>query len=82
MGSYKKALAKLKTGSQLRYEEGKLICEKNFERARLNGGSHLKFKTGQKELPFILLQPEDGKMKAYQQRQLLEAIQRKENDER
>lgn len=82
MGSYKKALAKLRAGKPLKYEEGRLICMRNFEETRLNGGSHLKFKMGQKQQPFINIQPDNGMMKGYQQRQLLAAIQRKESNER
>lgn len=81
MGSYEKALAKLKSGSQLRFDEGRLICERNFGKATIKG-SHHKYNTGWADDPTVNIQSFKGKMKPYQQKQLLSKIIRKENDER
>lgn len=63
------------------FDEGKLICERNFGKATIKG-SHRKYKTGWADDPTVNIQSFKGKMKPYQQKQLLSKIIRKENDER
>lgn len=80
MGNYKKALEKLLSGKELRFEEAKLICEKNFGKGTQRG-SHLKFKVPDESVRIINIQNKDGKLAAYQARQLLEALGRIDEDE-
>lgn len=62
----------------IRYENLAKVCEHYFGPARTAGGSHAVFKTPWPGDPRINIQNDHGNAKAYQVRQVLAAIDKKE----
>ena len=63
----------------IRFVDAMKVCEHYFGQPRRSGGSHYVFKTPWPGNPRINLQEgESGKAKAYQIRQVVEAIDKKE----
>lgn len=62
----------------VRYSDLLKICEHYFGAPRTGGGSHAVFKTPWPGDPRVNIQNEHGKAKAYQVRQVLAAIDKKE----
>ena len=64
----------------VRYEDLKKVCEFYFGPARNSGGSHAVFKTPWLGDPRVNIQSEGPMAKAYQVKQVLAAIQRRESE--
>ena len=62
----------------VRYESLVKVCEHYFGPARSTGGSHAVFKTPWAGDPRVNIQNDHGTAKAYQVRQVLAAIEKKE----
>ena len=60
------------------YSELNKVCEHNFGTTRQSGSSHAVFKTPWPGDPRVNIQNDKGKAKAYQVRQVLKAIDKKE----
>ncbi len=58
----------------VRFSDLKKVCEHYFGAARQSGSSHAVFKTPWPGDPRVNIQDDKGKAKAYQVRQVLEAI--------
>ncbi len=56
------------------------VCEHYFGEPRHNKTSHMKFRTPWKGEPFVNIQDWKGQAKPYQVRQVLDAIDRLEDD--
>lgn len=68
----------------VRFNELRKVCEHHFGAARQSGSSHAVFKTPWPGDPRVNIQDDKGKAKAYQVRQVLEAIEKlkERSDER
>ena len=82
-GTMRRAVAKILDSMRanprnVRYEELAEVCEHYFGPPRTRGGSHAVFKTPWPGDPRMNIQNEHGKAKAYQVRQALAAIDKKE----
>ena len=82
-GTMRRAVAKILDSMRanprnVRYEELAEVCEHYFGPPRTRGGSHAVFKTPWPGDPRVNIQNEHGKAKAYQVRQVLAAIDKKE----
>jgi hypothetical protein len=64
--------------ANVRFADLRRICERHFGPPRNKGGSHLVFRTPWPGDPRVNIQNDRGKAKAYQVRQVLEAIDRLE----
>ena len=64
--------------ANVRFADLRLICERYFGPPRNKGGSHLVFRTPWAGDPRVNIQNDRGKAKAYQVRQVLQAIDRLE----
>jgi hypothetical protein len=62
----------------IRFSELASICEHYFGKPRQSGSSHMVFKTPGEGDPRVNVQNDKGKAKAYQVKQVLKAIERKE----
>jgi len=62
----------------IRYDDLAKVCEHYFGPPRTSGGSHAVFKTPWPGDPRVNIQDDHGKAKAYQVRQVLAAIEKKE----
>ncbi|TDG12888.1 toxin HicA [Seongchinamella unica] len=62
----------------IRFNELSLVCEHYFGPPRQKGSSHKVYKTPWRGNPRVNIQNHRGKAKAYQVRQVLEAIERLE----
>lgn len=62
----------------IRYGDLAKVCEHYFGPPRTSGGSHAVFKTPWPGDPRVNIQDDHGKAKAYQVRQVLAAIEKKE----
>ncbi|WP_309491435.1 toxin HicA [Trinickia mobilis] len=60
----------------MRFNDLYKVCEAHFGKARQSGSSHAIFKTPWQGDPRVNIQNDRGKAKAYQVRQVLEAIDR------
>lgn len=60
------------------FNDLKVVCEHYFGEPRQSGSSHVVFKTPWPGDPRVNIQNDKGKAKAYQVRQLLKAIEKKE----
>jgi hypothetical protein len=60
--------------ANVRYNDLHKVCEEHFGKARQSGSSHAIFKTPWLGDPRVNIQNDHGKAKAYQVRQVLEAI--------
>ena len=79
MPSVDKILERMKQGPQnVRYSELFKVCEHYFGTPRQSGTSHAVFKTPWPGDPRVNIQNKHGKAKAYQVRQVLAAIEKKE----
>jgi hypothetical protein len=66
----------------VRFSELRKVCECYFGKPRQSGGSHCVFKTPWPGDPRVNIQSDKGKAKAYQVRQVLQAIKMlEENDD-
>jgi hypothetical protein len=65
--------------TNVRFNDLKNLCEKLFGKPRQSGSSHAIFKTPWIGDPRINIQNEKGKAKAYQVRQVLQAIEKLED---
>ena len=63
----------------VRYDELVKVCEHHFGPPRTSGGSHAVFKTPWPGDPRVNIQNDHGTAKAYQVRQVLAAIDKKES---
>ncbi len=64
--------------SNVRFDDLATVCEHYFGPPRTTGGSHAVFKTPWPGDPRVNIQNDHGKAKAYQVRQVLAAIDKKE----
>jgi hypothetical protein len=79
MASFKKILEQMRRApNNVRFAELKKVCEGIFGKPRQVGTSHAVFKTPWIGDPRINIQNDKGKAKAYQVRQVLEAIDKLE----
>lgn len=62
--------------SGVRFGDLKKVCEHYFGKARQSGSSHAVFKTPWMGDPRVNIQDDKGKAKAYQVRQVLDAIEK------
>ena len=77
MGDLTKTLTQMNTNPKgVRFNELRKICEYFFGKPRQSGGSHCIFKTPWPGDPRVNIQNDKGKAKAYQVRQVLQAIQK------
>ena len=77
MSSLEKTLNQMRTSpSSVRFGDLRRVCEHYFGDARQSGSSHAIFKTPWPGDPRVNIQNHKGKAKAYQVRQVLEAIER------
>lgn len=60
--------------ANVRFNDLYKVCEAHFGKARQSGSSHAIFKTPWQGDPRVNIQNDHGKAKAYQVRQVLEAI--------
>ena len=60
----------------VRFHDLKKVCEHFFGAARQSGSSHAVFKTPWSGNPRVNIQDDKGKAKAYQVRQVLDAIEK------
>jgi len=63
----------------LRFSELCQICDHYFGKARLSGGSHRVYQTPWMGDPRVNIQNNKGKIKVYQVKQIIKAIERLEN---
>ncbi|MFX0539620.1 toxin HicA [Ornithinimicrobium sp. Y1847] len=79
MPSVVKILAQMRANpANIRYEDLAKVCEHYFGPPRTSGGSHAVYKTPWPGDPRVNIQNDHGKAKAYQVRQVLAAIDKKE----
>ena len=77
MAELEKILAKMSaTPMGVRFSELYKVCEHFFGPARQSGSSHAIFKTPWQGDPRVNIQNDKGKAKAYQVKQVLEAVQK------
>ena len=77
MSDLTKILAKMNTNPKgVRFSELRKICEYFFGEPRQSGSSHCIFKTPWTGDPRVNIQNNKGKAKAYQVRQVLQAIEK------
>lgn len=62
--------------ANVRFNDLRKVCEAHFGKARQCGSSHAVFKTPWQGDPRVNIQNDHGKAKAYQVRQVLDAIDR------
>ncbi|MFT9278848.1 MULTISPECIES: hypothetical protein [Bifidobacterium] len=62
----------------IRFADLEKVCECYFGKPRNKGTSHNIYKTPWRGKPFVNIQNDHGKAKTYQVRQVLEAIDKKE----
>ena len=79
MPSIAKIVAAMRRSQQdVSYNNLHKVCEHHFGKPRRTGGSHAVFKTPWPGDPRVNIQNDKGKAKAYQVRQVLAAIDKKE----
>ena len=79
MATVDKLLAAIrKNPLNVRYDDLHKVCEHYFGPPRTSGGSHAVYKTPWPGDPRVNIQNDHGKAKAYQVRQVLAAIDKKE----
>ncbi|MEU1607424.1 toxin HicA [Micromonospora matsumotoense] len=79
MPSVIRIMEAMRTNSQgISYNDLKRVCEHYFGKARQDGTSHAVFKMPWAGDPRVNIQNDRGKAKAYQVRQVLKAIEKKE----
>lgn len=79
MPSVAKTLAQMRANpANIRYEALAKVCEHYFGPPRTSGGSHAVYKTPWPGDPRVNIQNDHGKAKPYQVRQVLAAIDKKE----
>ena len=79
MASVEKLLTAMRANPQnVRYADLHKVCEHFFGEAQRSGGSHAVFKTPWPGDPRVNIQNSNGQAKAYQVRQVLAAIDKKE----
>ena len=77
MGDLTKILAQMNTNPNgVRFTQLRKVCEYFFGEPRQNRSSHCIFKTPWPEDPRVNIQNDKGKAKAYQVRQVLQAIEK------
>jgi hypothetical protein len=75
-----KILARMRAEpANVRFADLRRVCESYFGPPRSKGGSHVVFKTPWPGDPRVNIQDDRGKAKAYQVRQVLQAIARLES---
>jgi len=73
------SIAKMRVNPRnIRFEDLAKVCVHYFGPPRIAGGSHAVFKTPWPGDPRVNIQNDHGKAKAYQVRQVLTAIEKKE----
>ena len=79
MPSVARILAQIRANpANIRYEDLAKVCEHYFGPPRTSGGSHAVYKTPWRGDPRVNIQSDHGKAKPYQVRQVLAAIDKKE----
>lgn len=79
MPSVAKVVAAMRQNPKgISYNDLHKVCEHYFGKPRQTGGSHAVFKTPWPDDPRVNIQDDMGKAKAYQVRQVLAAIEKKE----
>ena len=79
MPSVNKIVEAMRANPQgIAFNDLKAVCEHYFGSARQSGGSHNVYKTPWPGDPRVNIQNDRGKAKAYQVRQVLKAIDKKE----
>ena len=73
----KELISKMKANSKsVRFSDLERVCDHYFGKARKTGGSHSVYKTPWSGDPRVNIQNSQGKAKAYQVKQVLQAIQK------
>ncbi len=81
MSGIDKILTQMKRSAQnVRYADLKKVCEQYFGEPRQNSTSHSVFKTPWNGDPRVNIQNKNGMAKSYQVKQVLNAIERLENE--
>ena len=81
MSGIDKILTQMKRSPQnVRYADLKKVCENYFGAPRQNSTSHSVFKTPWNGDPRVNIQNKNGMAKSYQVKQVLNAIERLENE--
>ena len=79
MSDVRKIIARMRESpAGIRFSELRKVCEACFGEPRQGGGSHLVFKTPWPGDPRVNIQDAGGKVKPYQVRQILQAIDKLE----
>lgn len=79
MPSVAKILAEMRANPRnISYAELAKVCEHHFGPARNTGGSHAVFKTPWSGDPRVNIQDDHGRAKAYQVKQVLQAVEKLE----
>ena len=79
MASMAKIVDAMRASPQsIRFSDLRKVCEHYFGEPRQTSGSHAVFKTPWPGDPRVNIQNDKGKAKAYQVRQVLKAIEKKE----
>ncbi|MSQ88924.1 MAG: toxin HicA [Betaproteobacteria bacterium] len=79
MAGLEKILAQMRQApASVRFRDLQKVCAAYFGKPRHHGGSHAVYKTPWPGNPRVNIQNEKGKAKAYQVRQVLQAIERLE----
>ncbi|MGN6751870.1 MAG: toxin HicA [Intrasporangium sp.] len=79
MASVESIVAAMRRNPQnITYNDLHKVCEHHFGKPRQTGSSHAVFKTPWPGDPRVNIQSDKGKAKAYQVRQVLKAIDKKE----
>lgn len=83
MTQFEKLLAKMRESPKsIRFSQLELVCEHYFGKPRSKGTSHHFYKTPWRGAPYVNLQPTaNGQAKPYQVRQVLQAIDRLEQEQ-
>ena len=82
MSDIKKKLAQMRREpNNVKFSDLKKVCEEFFGEPRQSGSSHIIFKTPWTGDPRINIQDDKGKAKAYQVKQVIQAIERLETSE-
>lgn len=77
MADIQKIVAQMKVSpTGVRFSDLRKVCEHHFGAPRQSGTSHAVFKTPWPGDPRVNIQDDKGKAKAYQVRQVLEAIEK------
>lgn len=83
MTSVEKIIRKMRQNPKgVRFSELEKVCDTIFGQPRSNATSHHVYRTPWEGKPYVNIQNDKGNAKAYQVKQVLEAIDKKEKNKR